>query len=84
VVGWFEIPVTDMQLAVKFYNTVFGLTLGLQELDGIEMAWFLWSDSGMEAHGSLVQQEESYKPSADGILIYFISPSGNLTLNWLR
>jgi predicted enzyme related to lactoylglutathione lyase len=78
VVGWFEIPVTDMQRAVKFYNSVFGFTLGLQELDGLEMAWFPWSDNGMGAPGSLVKQESAYKPSADGTLVYFISPSGDL------
>ena len=31
VVGWFEIPVTDMERAIKFYQTVFGFELTRNE-----------------------------------------------------
>jgi predicted enzyme related to lactoylglutathione lyase len=42
------------------------------------MAWFPWIEDAVGAPGSLVQMEESYKPSMDGVLIYFTSPSGDV------
>ncbi|MBC5773255.1 VOC family protein [Pontibacter sp. KCTC 32443] len=78
VVGWFEIPVTDMPRAIKFYSTVFGFELESQQFGNEEMAWFPWSDNGMGASGSLVKNEDLYKPSADGTIVYFSSPSGDL------
>ena len=79
VVGWFEIPVTDMPRAMKFYNAVFGFEMESQQFGEEEMAWFPWSDNGPGASGSLVKHEQHYKPSADGTIVYFSSPSGNLT-----
>lgn len=78
VVGWFEIPVTDMPRAIRFYETVFGYTLHYQTIGDEEMAWFPWSEEGTGASGSLVKHEEKYKPSADGAVVYFSSPSGDL------
>lgn len=78
MVGWFEIPVTDMQRAVAFYETVFGYTLQRQPMGELDMAWFPWSETGMGAPGSLICHKEYYKPSAEGTLVYFTSPSGDL------
>lgn len=78
VVGWFEIPVTDMPRAIRFYETVFGYTLHFQTVGDEEMAWFPWSEEGVGASGSLVKHEEKYKPSANGTIVYFSSPSGDL------
>jgi predicted enzyme related to lactoylglutathione lyase len=77
VVGWFEIPVTDMQRAMQFYNAVFGYTLEHHPMGDLEMAWFPWADEGLGAPGSLVKHAE-YTPSAAGTLVYFTSPSGDL------
>jgi len=41
VVGWFEIPVTDKERAIKFYEYVFGFGLSLNEMDLLDMAIFL-------------------------------------------
>ena len=76
-VGWFEIPVSNMERAVKFYEAVFGFNLELQNFGGFEMAWFPYADKP-GAPGSLVHDEKFYKPSHDGVLIYFSSPSGDL------
>ena len=76
-VGWFEIPVSDMERAVKFYETVFSFNLEIQNFGGFEMAWFPYADKP-GAPGSLVHDEKFYKPSQDGVLIYFSSPSGDL------
>ncbi len=76
-VGWFEIPVTDMDRAKKFYESVFGYNLERNKFGDLDMAWFPYADKP-GAPGSLVHEEKFYKPSKDGVLIYFSSPSGDL------
>jgi uncharacterized protein len=78
VVGWFEIPVSDMDRAIKFYETVFDLKLSRHKMNAEDMAWFPYTE-GAGAPGSLVYQPDYYKPSADGTLIYFTSLSGDLS-----
>jgi predicted enzyme related to lactoylglutathione lyase len=77
VVGWFEIPVNDMDRAIKFYETVFGLKLSRHKMNVEDMAWFPYTE-GSGAPGSLVYQPDYYKPSPDGTLIYFTAHSGDL------
>ncbi|WP_018478122.1 VOC family protein [Pontibacter roseus] len=79
VVGWFEIPVNDMARAIRFYSAVFDFEMESQQFGDEEMAWFPWSESGSGASGSLVKHETLYKPSADGTIVYFSSPSGDLS-----
>lgn len=76
-VGWFEIPVANMDRAVKFYETVFGFNLERHTFGGFDMAWFPYADKP-GAPGSLVHDDKFYKPSQEGVLIYFSSPSGDL------
>jgi predicted enzyme related to lactoylglutathione lyase len=78
MVGWFEVPVTDMERAVKFYEAVFAITLSRHTMGRLDMAWFPWDDKAPGARGSLVSHPEYYKPSTDGILIYFSSITGDL------
>lgn len=78
VIGWFEIPVYDMERAVKFYETVFDVHLSRNQMGVLDMAWFPYTDNGFGAGGSLVYNLEFYKPSPDGVLIYFIAQSGDL------
>ena len=77
-VGWFEIPVSDMKRAIKFYEKVFSVKLSHQVLGTLEMAWFPEIENGPGSPGSLVYHKEFYKPSSDGVLIYFTSPSGDI------
>ena len=79
VVGWFEIPVHDMDRAVRFYETVFGLTLQRHTMGPLEMAWFPWIQTGMGAPGALVHAPDHYQPSGDGTLVYFTAHSGDLS-----
>ena len=73
MVGWFEIPVTDMDRAKAFYDKVFQIDIQVQDFGGVQMGWFPWAEGKMGASGSLIQQE-SYKPSdTHGVLIYFSS-----------
>jgi len=78
-VSWFEIPVSDMKRAVRFYETVFDFKLTVQLFGPLEMAWFPVAENGRGSTGSLVLHKDFYKPSQDGILIYFTSPSGDVT-----
>jgi predicted enzyme related to lactoylglutathione lyase len=80
VVGWFEIPVTDMDRAIIFYQTVFDITLSRHLLGALDMAWFPAAENGAGTSGSLVHNERAYKPSMDGVLIYFTAFSGDLSI----
>ncbi len=76
-VGWFEIPVVDMERAMKFYETVLEVKLSRNQVGEIDMAWFQMLE-GKGAAGSLVFHKEWYKPSENGVLVYFTAYSGDL------
>ena len=78
VVGWLEVPVTDMERAIKFYETVFDFKLDRNKMGPLDMAWFPCVTDGLGSGGSLVHYPTAYKPSTDGILVYFTSHSGDL------
>jgi len=78
VVGWFEIPVTDMDRAIRFYENVLDIGLSRNQMGPLDMAWFPYVENSVGSGGSLVYFPEMYKPSADGVLVYLTSPSGNL------
>jgi len=77
-VGWFELPVANMERAMKFYESVLDQELQRQQMGPLDMAWFPWNEDGLGSPGSLVFNKEYYKPSADGVLIYFTAHSGDL------
>lgn len=71
MVGWFEIPVTDMERAKKFYDEVFDISISIHDLGGLKMGWFPMHPDKIGATGSLVQHE-SYIPSdTHGAVLYF-------------
>lgn len=69
----FEIPVTDMDRAVRFYQSVFGYELSRQTVDGYEMAFFPRADGAPGASGALARGD-IYVPSKSGAIIYFDVP----------
>lgn len=74
MVGWFEIPVEDMDRAKAFYETVFQVGIQVQDLGDTKMGWFPWKNGKPGASGSLIQNKEWYKPSSvAGVLVYFNS-----------
>lgn len=79
VVGWFEIPVTNMQRAIKFYESVFGFNLERHEMGELDMAWFPFGELP-GSPGSLVHHKDFYTPSTDGVLIYFTCHSGDINI----
>ena len=71
-VGWFEIPVNDMDRAIAFYEKVFDCKLTKHVMGDFQMAWFPVSEDGKGAEGSLVYHKEFYETSdRAGTLIYF-------------
>lgn len=78
VAGWFDIPVMNMDRAVRFYESVFGLKLERHSIGQMEMAWFPWVKNATGAGGSLSQATEFFQPRNDGILVFFTSFSGDL------
>jgi len=81
MVGWFEIPVEDMDRAVKFYNEVFQIEIKVQQFGPTAMGWFPFPESknATGASGSLIHNPEHYKPSSQGALVYFNARSGDLS-----
>lgn len=77
VVGWFKVPVTNMQRAIKFYESVFGFSLERHEMGELDLAWVPFADVP-GSPGTLVYHKEFYKPSTDGVLIYFTCRTGDL------
>ncbi|MDO5969842.1 VOC family protein [Flavivirga aquimarina] len=81
MVGWFEIPVTNMDRAIAFYNTVFKIEIQSQDFQGTLMGWFPFNEEKPGAAGSLIQNQ-AYKPNdKEGVLIYFHSEDVNTELN---
>ena len=71
MVGWFEIPVSDMERAKTFYETVFQVDIKIMDFGGLKMGWF--PSQGIEAYGApgTLIQHESYIPSTEGTMVYF-------------
>lgn len=70
-ISWFEIPVTDIDRAQKFYETIFQVNLIPMELENINMRMFPVEDPGSGIGGALCKADGFYKASAtDGPLIY--------------
>ena len=65
---WFELPVKDLDRAVKFYAAVFGFEIRVQEFDGVPMGFFPME--GFENGGALVKGDD-YQPSAQATTVYF-------------
>ena len=82
MVGWFEIPVRNMSRAKSFYETVFEISIQVQDLGGTQMGWFPWTSGKPGSSGSLIHQENWYVPSEkQGVLIYFSSADVQIELD---
>jgi predicted enzyme related to lactoylglutathione lyase len=80
MVGWFEIPVNDMNRAKLFYEAVFKVEIREVDFGGLKMGWFPDNDGAYGATGTLIKQE-TYIPSEEGTLVYFMSDDVNNELN---
>ena len=86
-VGWFEMPVTDMERAKKFYTAVFGYQFDMLKAPGgpFQMAMFPMAPHGKGSAGALMKGD-GYTPSHEGAMVYFSVPAiesalGNVAQN---
>jgi predicted enzyme related to lactoylglutathione lyase len=78
-VVYFEIPVIDMDRATKFYSTVFNFKFDTTVIDYNEMALFPFTEENSGITGALAKGQ-IYKPTKDGVLIYFNTTNMDETL----
>jgi uncharacterized protein len=67
--NWFEISVTDIARAKKFYEEIFSVKMEEMEMMGMKMAMFPYDQMGGKVGGGLVESPY-HKPSADGVKVY--------------
>jgi predicted enzyme related to lactoylglutathione lyase len=67
VINWFEIPVTDMDRAMSFYEPVMQVSLKREKMDCAELAVFPHEDL---ATGGALAKFEGIVPSHEGAIIY--------------
>jgi len=65
-ISWFEIPASNFERAVQFYNSIFDIQLETETMNGYSMAFFP-SSSGV---GGAIICGEGSEPSQKGSLLY--------------
>lgn len=78
-VVYFEIPVSDIERATVFYSTVFNVDFQKEIIDNNEMLLFPFSNEKTGISGALAKGE-IYKPTNDGVLLYFGTDNIDATL----
>lgn len=68
-INWFEIPVTDISRAKKFYESIFEINMGEMEVPGMKYAMFPFDPMKGKVAGGLAQSA-MHTPSATGSIIY--------------
>ena len=67
--NWFEISVTDIKRAKKFYEAIFVIKMQEMEMMEMKMAFFPWEGGSGKASGGIAQSK-MHKPSKSGAKIY--------------
>jgi len=70
ILNWFEVAVSDIARATKFYEAVFDIKMEQMEMMGMKMSMFPSESMNGKLAGALVQGDW-YKPSAEGVKVYF-------------
>ena len=68
ILNWYEIPAIDFQRAVKFYETVLGIEIHAQEMNGMKVGFM--PQQG-DAVGGAIMTGPGQSPSGSGITLYF-------------
>ena len=72
-INWFELPATDFERAVAFYETAFGVTMRREEIAGGPNAIFPY-EQGKGPGGAIINTKYS-QPSKDGAIVYLNAQS---------
>lgn len=70
---WFEIPVGDLDRAIRFYETVLARALRREVFNGTPMAIFPYADPGI---GGALVAGPHHRPGLDGPLLYLNCDAG--------
>jgi uncharacterized protein len=83
-INWFEIPVTDMERAKKFYETAFDVEMMRHDMGGMEMTMFPSEEKSGLTSGALVKSQ-MHKPSKEGAILYMnANPDLQLVLDRVK
>ena len=74
VINWFEIPVSDYERAINFYETVLDIKLHRENMNDIDYA--LFSEEEPAVAGALIKADFQ-QPSEHGSLVY-LNVEGNM------
>ena len=55
--NWFEIPAADINRAKSFYESIFGINMDVQDMMGMQMAFFPYNPESGKVSGALVQSD---------------------------
>ncbi|MFK3705182.1 hypothetical protein EDF73_103162 [Raoultella sp. BIGb0138] len=67
VINWFEIPVVDMDRAMKFYSQLLAIEFRQETISGIENAVFPYTHP---ATGGALVKGEMFTPASTGVVVY--------------
>ena len=66
-INWFEIPVSDFERSVKFYNSILQAEMYIMPMGGCQMGFF---PCDMGSVGGALVYGNGYKPSEEGTMVY--------------
>lgn len=75
LVNWFEIPVTDIERAIRFYEAVLDKKLTRQDMQGFKMAMFPYPEGGT---GGALCQHPQYQPAPSGGVVIYLDGGDDL------
>ena len=76
LLNWFQIPVTDIDRAVKFYQSVMKTTLDRLDDERMKRAFFPMDMANHDRTGGELVQSAEDQPSLNGVTIYLNSDDG--------
>src|SRR5258706_2239724 len=83
-INWFEIAVSDIARATKFYETILEIKTTSMEMMGMKMAMFPYDGAKGKVGGALVQSQ-MHTPGTTGAVIYLNgNPDLDLVANRIK
>lgn len=77
LINWFEIPATDIERAMRFYERVLDIRLTRQDMGDMKMALFPYPEGGT---GGALCQHEMIKPAASGGVVIYLNGGDDLAV----
>jgi predicted enzyme related to lactoylglutathione lyase len=75
LINWFEIPVTDIERAIRFYEAVLDKKLTRQDMQGFKMAMFPYPEGST---GGALCQHPQYQPAPSGGVVIYLNGGDDL------